>query len=280
MIWRDMSNKTLLEIFNNAKYYSLKYKNYFPIYEKLLSSFRGKKITFVEIGVLSGGSLHMWKEYFGEQARIIGIDLNPDAKRLEHDGFEIFIGSQSDKNFWSSFFNKVGKVDIILDDGGHTNFQQIITTASVIPYINDNGILIVEDVFHSYGVSYGEKGFFNPSKYSFINFCKKIVDDINYRFPETKKFKFSLNEYVYSMEIYESIVAFNINTELCKSKNTVLYNGGKNFNLKDFAHIHDPKIPGSNKFVVLIKKTYPKFRGTLKYFVFKLNENILKKFFK
>ena len=59
------------------------------------------------------------------------------------------------------------------------------------------------------------------------------------------------------MEIYESIVAFKINTELCKSKNTVLYNGGKNFNLKDFAHIHDPKIPGSNKFVVLIKKIYP-----------------------
>ena len=49
----------------------------------------------------------MWKEYFGEQARIIGIDLNPEAKRLEHEGFEIFIGSQSDKNFWSSFFNKV-----------------------------------------------------------------------------------------------------------------------------------------------------------------------------
>ena len=51
-----MSEKTLLDHFYDSKHYSLKYKNYFPIYEKLFSSFRKKKITFVEIGVLSGGS--------------------------------------------------------------------------------------------------------------------------------------------------------------------------------------------------------------------------------
>lgn len=280
MIRKEMSNKSLFEIFKNTKYFSLKYKNYFNIYDKLLSHYRGKKITFVEIGVLSGGSLQMWKEYFGNDARIIGIDLNPDAKRLESEGFEIFIGNQTDPNFWSPFFEKVGKVDVILDDGGHTNFQQIMTAVSVIPNINDDGTLIVEDVFHSYGVSYGEVGFFNPSKYSFINFCKKTIDDINYRFPETKKFKFSLNKYVYSLEIFESIVAFKINSVLCKSVNSVVYNNGKNFNAKDFAHIHDPKVPGSNKFVVFIKKLYPRFRGTLKYFVFKINESFLKKFFK
>ena len=280
MIRKEMSNKSLIEIFNDTKYYSLKYKNYFPIYEKILSNYREKNITFVEIGDLSGGSLHMCKEYFGKEARIIGIDLNPDAKRLEHEGFEIFIGNQSDPNFWDSFFNQVGKVDIILDDGGHTNFQQIMTSVSVIPNINDDGVLIVEDVFHSYGVSYGESGFFNPSKYSFINFCKKIVDDVNCRFPDTKKFKFSLNKYVHSIEVFESIVAFKINSELCKHINSVIYNNGQNFNVKDYAHMHDPKIPGSNRFVVFIKKLYPRFRGTLKFFVFKINEGLLKKFFK
>ena len=34
MIRKEMSNKSLIEIFNDTKYYSLKYKNYFPIYEK------------------------------------------------------------------------------------------------------------------------------------------------------------------------------------------------------------------------------------------------------
>ena len=275
-----MPEKKLIDLFNESKYYSLKYKNYFSIYEKLFEKYRNKEITFVEIGVLSGGSLQMWKKYFGAGCRIIGIDLNPKAKKFEDDGIEIFIGSQSDENFWENFFKRVGKVDIILDDGGHTNFQQIMTTCCTVPNINDNGLLVVEDVFHSYGVSYGSKGFFNPSKYSFINFCKKITDDINYRFPETTKFNFSLNKYIFSMEIFESIVAFKIDRDLCKVKNEVLYNEGKNLELKDYAHIHDPEIPGSNKFVVFVKKLYPKFRGTLKYFVFKTNERLLKKFFK
>ena len=47
----------------------------------------------MEVGVFSGGSLFMWKNYFGKNSRIIGIDLNPDAKKLENHGFEIFIGN-------------------------------------------------------------------------------------------------------------------------------------------------------------------------------------------
>jgi len=273
-------NKNLLTLFFESEYYSLKYKNYFPIYEKLFSRFRGKKITFVEIGVLSGGSLFMWRNYFGKDARIIGVELNPDAKRFEKDGFEIHIGNQSDKNFWKLFFEKVGEVDIILDDGGHTNFQQIVTTSSCVPFIKDEGILVVEDVFHSYGVSYGKKGFYNPSKYSFINFCKKIVDDINYRFPESKKFQFSLNKYVSSINFFEAIVAFNIDRNLCKSINEVLYSSGKNIKAKDYAHIHSENVPGSNKFIIMIKKILKSARSNFKYVVFKINEYQSKKYFK
>ncbi len=275
-----MNNQSLLDIFNESEFYSLKYSNYFQIYEKLFSRFRGKKITFVEIGVLSGGSLFMWKKYFGENARIIGVELNPEAKKFEEYGFEIFIGNQSDPNFWTEFFKTVGKVDIILDDGGHTNYQQIITSGSCIPYIKDNGIMAIEDVFHSYGLSYGAKGFYNPSKYSFINFCKKVIDDVNYRFPGGKNFKFSLKRFVYSIEFFESIVAFNINQPLCKLKNEVIYSKGKNINAKDYAHLHNQDIPGSNFAVIKIKNFLKSFRGNLKYLVFKINERILKKYFK
>ena len=274
------NNKDLLNFFNESDYYSLKFKNYFPIYEKIFSRFRGKKITFVEIGVLSGGSLFMWRNYFGKEARIIGIELNPEAKKFEEEGFEIFIGNQSDENFWKDFFKEVGEVDIILDDGGHTNFQQIVTCSSAIPFIKDNGVMVVEDVFHSYGLSYGAKGFFNPSKYSFINFCKKTIDDINFRFPEGKKFKFSLNKFIYSIEFFESIVAFYIDKKLCESQNEVIYSKGKNLNVKDYTHMHDEKIPGSSKFVIKLKKILKSFRGNLKYIVFKINEHISKKYFK
>jgi len=274
------TNKDLLTLFNESEYYSLKYKNYFPVYERLFSRFKGKKITFVEIGVLSGGSLFMWRNYFGKDARIIGVELNPEAKRFEKDGFEIYIGNQSDENFWKDFFEKVGEVDIILDDGGHTNFQQIVTSCSCIPFIKDDGVLVVEDVFHSYGVSYGASGFYNPSKYSFINFCKKTIDDVNYRFPGNKKFKFSLNKSAFSVEFFEAIVAFNINKELCKIENEVLYSKGKNIEVKDYAHVHNKNVPGSNKFVVNIRKFLKKARSNFKYIVFKINESVSKKYFK
>ena len=90
----------LKKIFNETKNSSLKSDNYFEIYEKNLGKFIGKEITFVEIGVLNGGSLQMWKKYFGKKAKIIGIDINPECKKFEDDQIKIFIGDQSSEDFW------------------------------------------------------------------------------------------------------------------------------------------------------------------------------------
>ena len=78
--------------FIRSKYLSLKYKNYFYIYDNLFKKYKNKKITFVEIGVFSGGSLFMWRNFFGKKAKIIGIDLNPESKKFKKYGFKIFIG--------------------------------------------------------------------------------------------------------------------------------------------------------------------------------------------
>ena len=43
--------------FIKSKYLSLKYKNYFNIYDNLFNEYKNKNITFLEIGVFSGGSL-------------------------------------------------------------------------------------------------------------------------------------------------------------------------------------------------------------------------------
>ena len=66
--------------------------------------------------------------FLEKNARIIGIDLNPNAKKWEKEGFEIFIGNQADPDFWKRFKSQVPSIDILLDDGGHTYIQQIVTT--------------------------------------------------------------------------------------------------------------------------------------------------------
>lgn len=220
----------LFNIYQNTKYLSIKHDSYFQVYEEIFAPYQGKKITFVEIGVLNGGSLFMWREFFGPEATIIGIDFNPDAKKWEADGFQIFIGSQADPKFWDDFFARVGPVDIILDDGGHTNSQQIITVDQCIPAIKDNGLLVIEDVHTSYLKEFG-----NPFRYSFINFAKHIVDAINSRFPQVTRAKNKYSNRVYAISFYESIVCLHINEKKCFISSPTT-NHGISSNAKDFRH--------------------------------------------
>lgn len=206
--------------YKKSKYLSIKHSSYFQVYEDILSKYRNKNITFIEIGVLNGGSLFMWRDYFGPLARIIGVDFNPDAKRWEEHGFEIFIGDQSSENFWGDFFDKVGYVDVVLDDGGHTNIQQVVSSVACIPFINDGGVMVVEDTHASYLKDFG-----NPSKYSFISFFKGVIDYINSRFPAIGISSNPLSRSVYSVSAYESIVAFYIDRKKCFISNQTSNDG-------------------------------------------------------
>ena len=189
----------------------------------------------------------MWRDYFGPTARIIGIDANPDAKKWETYGFEIFIGDQADERFWERLFKCVGSVDIVIDDGGHANEQQIITAEKCIPNIRDGGMLIVEDTHASYLTRFG-----NPSKYSFIAYCKTLIDGINSRFPSVAVSHSRTNQIVSSMEFYESIVCCRIDRRKCFTS-SLLSNGGISSSAQDFRDhgsvLHD--------FVDFIVKTFP-----------------------
>lgn len=225
-----VSELDIYKCYKNSKYLSIKYSSYFQTYQELLEKYRGKPIVFVEVGVLNGGSLFMWRSFFGQEARIIGIDLNPIAKKWEKDGFEIYIGNQADPKFWEGFFTTAGDVDIVLDDGGHTNEQQIITTHNCIPHINDGGMLIVEDTHTSYFKEFG-----NPSKYSFINYAKLLIDSVNSRFPTVDASRNVSKNAVCSLAFYESIVCFNIDRKKC-FENSSTSNDGISSNAEDFRH--------------------------------------------
>ncbi len=228
---KDTKKLPIYKLFKNSKKYSIKWSSYFQVYEKIFFNYRNKKIKFVEIGVANGGSLLMWQKYFGKNAKIIGIDLNPKAKKLEKNGFKIYIGNQSDKNFWDYFFKKEGKVDIILDDGGHKNLQQISTVHYSLPHIKNGGKIIVEDT----STSYLKKEFNNPSKYSFINFAKNVVDNIHRRSPLLRKELSFYSKKIFLVEFFESIVVFSIDSRKC-FKNKEVSNKAKNEWSIDYRH--------------------------------------------
>ena len=164
------------------------------------------------------------EKFFSKDSRIIGIDTNPEAKKLEEYGFEIFIGDQSNENFWSDFYKKIGNVDVLLDDGGHKNIEQIITINSSLPYINNDGKIVIEDTH----ASYIKKHFRNPSMFSSMKFFNLIVDMINRRSPVVNNTKANIyTNKVYSVNFYESIVELNIDKTKC-STNELLFNNEHN----------------------------------------------------
>jgi len=255
----------LIKSFKTAPKYSIKWSNYFEIYENIFRKFVNKKITFVEIGIGDGGSLFMWKNFFGKKARIIGIELNPEAKKLEKFGFEIFIGNQSNPNFWENFFQEVGMVDIILDDGGHTNLDQIITTVECVKNINDGGLLLVEDTHTSYMKKYN-----SSMKYNFVNFSKKIIEDIN----SNTRMNFSLKKYIYSVQFYESMIVFNID----RSKtgiNKQIISGKIDNQIKDLTWSANDEVLG--KYKDLTKNKIVK--NLIRFIKKKIINDKLKKFF-
>ena len=201
----------LADIFKELKTPSLKVDSYFANYEELLSKYRDSQPTVVEVGVLSGGSLHMWKKYFGEGCRIIGIDANPEALKHHKDGIEIYIFNQEDVNEWDKFFRTVGMIDVLIDDGGHTSFGQIVTCISGSKNINNGGIIVVEDVHSSYAKEFGM-----PNKYSFDNWTNELSAELNTIYlTKTYNLSVSQNQFLKklsSIHKYRSLTAFKIKT--------------------------------------------------------------------
>lgn len=153
-----------------------KWLHYFEIYDRHFSRFRNKPITIVEIGVFKGGSLQMWKEYFGPQAHIYGIDIDPACKAYEEDRIKVAIGSQEDRKFLQSFAASVPRIDVLIDDGGHTMQQQIVTFEELYPHVDANGVYLCEDLHTSYWSDYGGG---HRKSGSFIEYSKALIDQLN-----------------------------------------------------------------------------------------------------
>jgi hypothetical protein len=103
-------------------------------------------VRVLEIGIYSGGSLDMWRDYFGPRAEIYGVDIEPACKAYERDGTRIFIGDQADQSFWQRFKRQVPVLDIVIDDGGHEPTQQIVTLEELLPHLRPGGVYLCEDI--------------------------------------------------------------------------------------------------------------------------------------
>jgi hypothetical protein len=143
-------------------------------YSLYLEQYRDEEFNLLEIGVYNGSSVKMWKEYF-PKANITALDINPECKVYEEDRINIHIGDQTDVTFLNNIVKEHKHFEIILDDGGHSWKQQIISFETLFPQLSPGGMYFIEDMH----TSYVAKSIWDDYHITGVNYFKNLVDKVN-----------------------------------------------------------------------------------------------------
>lgn len=128
------------------------WKQYCTSYEKNFEKLRlsalvqKREVRMLEIGVQNGGSMVLWRQYFGESLYYVGFDIQDPIKQLENITINqyIEIGDQNDIEFQKEVCKKHGPFHIIIDDGGHHTEQMM---KSLIALWGTEGCLLNETIY-------------------------------------------------------------------------------------------------------------------------------------
>lgn len=212
--WPEQVQQKLTENIMDLKEYWLnntgkkitKWTHYFWVYEKHFKPLTEKPIKMLEIGILNGGSLQMWKKYFHPDSVIVGIDINPACKEHEENGVHVRIGDQSDPKFLASLIQEFGQFDLVIDDGSHHVDHVRKTFEILYPRIAKEAVYFIEDTHAAYWASHGGS-ISHPD--SINNVAKTMVDKINasHARGQIDADYYTLN--TKCMSVYDSIVVFD-----------------------------------------------------------------------
>lgn len=136
--------------------------HYYKDYEPYFESAREEPINILEIGTFKGASTRAFHEYF-PNANIYTIDifvrtlpeeldiLNEERVHwLKADSMDASLGQQM-RDAWGNV-----KFDFIIDDGAHWPEANRLTLQNTIPFLKDDGVYFIEDVWPLHIMSQGQ----------------------------------------------------------------------------------------------------------------------------
>jgi hypothetical protein len=146
---------------------------YLDIYENYLDKFlSNERLNLLEIGILGGSSLKMWREYF-PKATILGADIESGGKNIRGETVDsAFFTTDSNSKFYlcdqskkeqletmcESILQDTGKkIDIFIDDGSHFQPDMMLTLGTIFPYMEKGGVFIIEDICTKENLLKGDK---------------------------------------------------------------------------------------------------------------------------
>jgi len=141
------------------------FHSYIDKYDEIFGPYRTDKLNFLEIGCLTCGSIKMFNEFF-THAHIYGLDnwaqiTDHTGQILANKGIDLEkIKQDIDQNYprvhlktcdstdSEQIKSRLGdlKFQFIIDDGDHSPEAQFQTFKNFLPYLEKEGVYIIEDV--------------------------------------------------------------------------------------------------------------------------------------
>lgn len=138
----------MVKLFEAGSYDTDKYCNgYLNFYSELFAPIRESTKLVLEIGVLSGGSLCLLRDYFCN-ALVIGIDIQL-PKLADTDSLLLLQIDQTKPNELERLY-QYGEFDIIIDDGCHHGSAIATSFQALFSRVRSGGYYVIED----WGVGY------------------------------------------------------------------------------------------------------------------------------
>lgn len=155
---------------------------FLEVYDKVFAPLLDQPITLLEIGVRSGGSLLLWREYFA-RARVVGIDADPPQNDLSGDRLHFYQGRQEDTEFLSAVAAEVAPegFDVIIDDASHvaaptrTCFWHLFEH-----HLKPGGLFCIEDWGTGFWERWPDGRAWSPEEphhYGMVGFVKELIDE-------------------------------------------------------------------------------------------------------
>jgi SAM-dependent methyltransferase len=155
---------------------------YLRIYDRIFEPLIDRPVKLLELGVRSGGSLRLWRDYF-PRGIVAGLDVEPLPSAQDEERLKVYRGQQEDTMLLSRIAAEVAPdgFDIVIDDASHiaaptrTCFWHLFDR-----HLKSGGLFAIED----WGTGYWDRwpdgrawraG--EPHLAGMVGFIKELVDE-------------------------------------------------------------------------------------------------------
>jgi len=147
---------TLADCHYAAGDFTRKAPSYLQEYERILAGLRDTDVRILELGVSSGASLLLWRDYL-PNAIIVGIDIEKMPEKIANqDRIHFLQGSQDDPLTLEKAAQIAGGAfDLIVDDASHLGHLTKRSFTYLFPkLLKPGGIYVIEDFGTAYMPEY------------------------------------------------------------------------------------------------------------------------------